>query len=74
MYIPQSICDFVSSGMWYEHARYWDQYRDEHGRLSSDDAYCFRENGPDGQDFECVIGEIVELSDDCDWVTPSLVL
>lgn len=74
MFLPQAICDIVWSGMCYEHVHYYDQFRDEHGCLSEDDEWCLRENAPDGLDFECLVGDIVELSDDCDWVTPSLVL
>lgn len=73
MYLPQAICDIVWSGMCYEHVHYYDQFRDEHGRLSEDDEWCLRENAPDGLGYEAEL-DYVRETDDFEWVTPSLVL
>ena len=73
MFIPQSICDIVWSGMCYEHVLYYDQFRDEHGRLSPDDEWCLRENAPDDLGYQEEL-DCVRALDDFEWVTPSLVL
>ena len=71
-FFPQQIGDLVWAEMVCRHESFWDQFRDEHGRLSEDDDYCYRENGPDGVEHEAELECFADS--DPSWITPSLVL
>jgi len=75
MFVPQSICDILWSGLDYEFHQSIKHLDPSRSREDYEEYwYVLEQCAPDGQDLECLIGELVELSDDCDWVTPSLVL
>lgn len=75
-FFPEQIGDLVWATMLREHEEYWDNYRDEHGEFIGgpfgDNAYCYRENGPDGSEYEYELQCFVHQ--DPSWITPSLLL
>ena len=71
MTIYNYVANCVYAHMLNEHVSYYDQFRNAEGRLSEDDDYCLRENGPDSQDVDY---EVDYLLSNPDWVTPSYAL
>ena len=71
MTIYNYVADCVYGHMLSEHCSYYDQLRDADGRLSDDDEFCLRENGPDGQEVDY---EVECLFNNPDWLTPDYAL